>query len=196
MRGVVKGVSRFAMVAIACLTAEKAAAELVWLRDTNRKIAISYDDARWQRSSPAESASLFVINWKAKSGGGLVATCALQALASTFAQAIGEEIHANKDVIAESLMANLRKRDLDAALELAEPAYADNRQAIHLVRRMSFRSFDRAGSVTAEMLFTTWRGEEITLECAYDDVLKDDGMVEDLVGSKIAEILRSLHFER
>lgn len=184
------------LVALALHGQPAAAADLEWLRDPDRGIAIAYNPARWRRAEPAERATMFVINWLDKKDQGLVATCNIQAFATTFAQEIGANIHANRDTIAAAIMGNARKRDSGARLVSAEPSYADNLEAIHFVRRLHVRGLDREDDMTLESLFTVWHGEEVMLECGYSDVLRDEPLVHAFVENEIRKILRSLHIER
>jgi hypothetical protein len=182
--------------AFVCLSAHGAYAETQWLRDPARKIAFAYDDSRWLRVAPAESTTIFAVNWLAKKDKGLIASCYLATAPSSLANIVDGSVHQHKDQIVEALMANLRKRDPGAELVSAEASYADNHEAIHLVRRVAYKALDRSGHSTLEMLFTVWNKEEVVLECGYDDVLGQDQFVKEYVETHIKEVLRTLHFER
>lgn len=184
------------LIALALHGEPAAAADLKWLRDPDRGIAIAYDAARWRRAEPAERATVFVINWLDKKEQRLVATCYIQAVATKLPQEVAANIRANRDAIAAAIMKNARKRDSGARLVSAEPSYADNLEAIYIVRRLQLRSFDLEAEMTFETLFTVWQGEEIILECGYPDVLREEPIAHAFVEKEIRKILRRLHIER
>jgi hypothetical protein len=182
-------------LAMTMMLANYAHAETVWYRDPELGISFAYNNSRWKEVNPAETTTKHVVNWYDKTGG-LAATCYLQTMATDFGRAIEGKVHSNKEVIEQSIMNNLKKRDPDAKLIKGEATWSDNIEVIYLERTMTMKSLNRTSVVVSEGIVTGWRGNEVYLECAYDNILSENAVALAFVRQEIEKVLRTLHFER
>ncbi len=171
--------------------------QVTQFRDDQTGISFAYDVRRWKRAEPAEQATKHVVNWTAREGGGLIATCYLQTYTGTEVGRLQpDQIHRRMDEIGAAVMSNLRKRDPNGRLERKEATFADNYPVIRLQRRSTVQSLGTVSAMTVDGLFTSWRRSEVTLECSYPDVIRTDQAAHKIVVDEIERVLRTLHFTR
>lgn len=168
-----------------------------WWRHDEAGLLLGYDE-RWKAVNASQANSAIVLNWRSAKGDGLMATCYLELSEkgqNALANLRPDEIHANAESIAATLLANGRKRDPNSTLISSKRVIQDNHQAVYAVRNISLETIRNKSELKMYSLMTAWKGREVNLECASDIPVKFPTLAFS-VEEPITRLMASLQFVR
>lgn len=155
--------------------------------------------AKFKDAQAAESATLAVVNWRATAEQGLIATCFVQAHAVRSSMLTGplSRLDDQTEAMKAQLLARMRERGTDAAIEKIHTTVIDGLPAFFVVRSLTTQSLDSKSRIRVWSVFTRWKDRDITFECGSTVPHQfPNHEAARVVETEVINVLRTLHFER
>lgn len=175
-----------------------------WYRDGELKVSFYYS-SRFEPEDPAELTTRYVVNWRARESGGLIASCYLRAISVAYDDEKGRRyLKENAVQFAQSMREKTLSRARKAEIVEARPMMIDGLQGAYIVMDVETESFDKVYRMRSFSIVSFWKGYEIALECGstirdvVSGTLPEDQATAAIknVEAEMMRSLRTLHFQR
>jgi len=169
--------------------------QTTWWRSDATGLIFGYDQ-RWAEVPASQQHTVVVVNWTARQGGGLMATCYIESTAnSEIARLSPTQVEARAESIAAAFMRNGKKRDPNMRMLTWRLARQDNHPVVYVERDFQIATIDKVAVARSYSIITAWKGREVVLECA-SDVPRRFPEMAPVVEAPIRRVLNSLQFVR
>lgn len=181
----------------------KELANYTWHQSPNIKVSFAYPD-KFKPASFAEPSTLFLVNWRTKSGS-LMVTCFLKAIKRTLNENNARQtLKNNSSTYVQSVIKSEKNRVDEVSIISQKPIKIDGLDAVYYVLRTKVLNFDRIEEFNTYNIVTFWNNHEILLTCGTSlpyalkgqvPKIQIDAVVKN-VEEQIDNVLRTLHFDR
>ncbi len=180
-----------------------------WYRAPNIKVSFAYTP-KFAPSEPIEASTLFLVNWRTKKSGGLMASCYLKTKPITVGNAASARSRLKSDPAShvKAILDLSRKAGRKVDLVSQKSIKIDDLDAVYFVSEISSESLDKTVSMDLHQIFTYWNGHGISFICGTPINSQLKGKVKGQfsdeqvrkavmnVKAEIMKVLRTLRFDR
>lgn len=196
---------KYILTAIMLVSGQDVAAEaMTWYRDPEIKVSFAYSD-KFKPEEPAEQSTRFLVSWRTKVSGGLMASCYLKAFPTVGTDADARlQLKLNPDAYIKRNIDFSNTTGKTASLVTQKSIVIDGLEGLYYVVHFEVESFDKTVSADVHHLVTFWDRHQVALICgtslAYDlDGQASEEQLKRVISSvenEIKRVLRTLHFDR